>query len=465
MGWHTSTGRLTIVLLTGCVVVVILGLLAGPYYQLAAVLPVAMLAGLAVIRFPALAYYAIVVLVPFGAFRKLDIGGTEIKLDWIAAGVLFLGLAIRHVVQHRIHGNLKTRMWVPLSLFFGANIIATILSPYRDIALKEMQLLVVSYLLVLLTLFYIDRRGFTTILPQVIAYSIGLSALLGAVGYAMNISPFAVGTGSGSFRRAVGGTSDANVLSMMIVFAVPIMGFLFMQSKETWRRGLLGILFASCLAAKVVTFSRAGAVLLVVAIFGTVRLYRGRIHARNVGLIVGMMGIVVVIALCLIPQEYWVRHRALTSDGDRSVRRRTSYLYVAADAFVKAPIFGYGPGTFPQLYAKSDYSRQFASTPEDRFRRAHNTYVEVLIGAGILGLILYGMILTMALRDFGRAITAADDRSDTGMSTLIKTYRLSFMLLLVYSLLFSDLQNKMLLLSLALSQVALRLSNPEARQT
>jgi len=462
MGLHISTGRFGAILLVAPVVVVVLALLASPYYGVAVGVAAALFGALALMRYPALAFYAIVAMIPFGAFRKVMVGGLEIKLDWVAAGALLFGMIMHYATRRRREGGkLKSHLWFPLVLFFGVSAISAFLSPYPELVASELQLLVVSYLLIMLTLFYVTRRGLTGMLPVVLSGSIALSAFLGAIGYVFDIPFFAEHVTEGPFKRALGGTNDANTLSMMIVFGAPLIGYLLLQSRHAWQRLLLAFMVISCLVAKVVTFSRGGAALLVVTVLAFLGLHRHRlnIHARNVGLVAGIGGIMVTILLCMIPQAYWLRGRALTEEGgDRSVRRRVTYLYVAAKAFTEAPILGHGPGSFPMLYAKSDYSALFAKVPEDRFRRAHNTYVEVLTGTGLLGLALFGSILLIALRDFRYAAEAATRQGDTTLAEWIKTYRLSFLMLLAYLLIFSDLQSKHLLLSLGLSQVALRVA-------
>ena len=456
MGGNSSIGRVGVVLLVAAVVVLVLGLLASSYYLLAAGVAVAIFGLLFLLRYPQFAYYAIIAMIPFGTFRKFSLGGVEVKFDWVVATLLFFGMGINHVMHRRVHRNLKSHLWLPLTLFFGVSFVSALLSPYRGVAFHDIQLLAVSYLLIMVTLFYADRHCFTVVLPVVVAGSIALSACCGVIGYMFDMPQFADGIIDGGFKRALGGTTDANALSMMIVFGVPLMGYLLLNSRRRWQRLLVVLMLISCVTAKVMTFSRAGAVLLVVTILAFFWLHRDRLHARNLGLIAGVVGMVIAIALCVIPQEYWMRHLALTSEGDRSVHRRTSYLYVAAEAFGEAPILGHGPGTFPPIYAKSDYSARFAKEPEDRFRRAHNTYVEVLVGTGILGLLLFGVVLVMVVKDFGRAIAVAAERGDLKLVELIKTYRLSFVMLLAYILIFSDLQSKHMLLSLGLSQVALR---------
>jgi len=460
MGRNTTTGRFAFVLLA-VIVVIMLRLLASPYYLLALVFACALAGSLFLLHFPKLAYYAIVIMIPFGSFRHIQAGGLEIKLDWLAASVLLVGMVVHHAVNRRINNKLKSHLWFPLTLFFGVSMVSAFLSNYPDVVVNDIKLLVASYILIMLTLFNVTRHSFTKTMPFILVGSIMLSAFLGLIGYLFNISLFAEGITEHGFKRALGGTIDANSLSMIIVFVVPITGYLMLHSRNWWQRLALSGMLLSSAAATIVTFSRGGSIMFVISILAFFAMHRHRLTAHNFGLFIGIIGIICAITLTLIPQAYWERHLSLATVGDRSVKRRITYLYVAADSFIKAPFLGHGPGTFAHLYAESDYSSRFAKTPEDRFRRAHNTYIEVLIGTGVVGLILFGIIIIMAIRDFGRASSAAYNQGDFNLAELIKTYRLSFILLLIYIFIFSDFQNKYLLLSIAFSQIALQITQEE----
>lgn len=205
MGLHISTGRSAVVLCAVPVILLVLGLLASPYYLLAAGVAVGIFGLLLLMRYPQLAYYAIIAMVPFGAYRKPSFGGMEIKLDWIAAAVLLLGFLFHHVKRRKLNESLKSHIWIPIILFFGVCIASSVLSSYSDLVARDMQLLVVSLLLVMLTLFYVTPHVFTDVLPALLAGSIALSAFLGAVGYIFNIPQFAEGVTEGPFKRALGG--------------------------------------------------------------------------------------------------------------------------------------------------------------------------------------------------------------------------------------------------------------------
>ena len=100
----------------------------------------------------------------------------------------------------------------------------------------------------------------------------------------------------------------------------------------------------------------------------------------------------------------------------------------------------------------------FGSKKDDTQRYAHNTYLEFLIGSGILGFLLFLIILMITIRNFlkSRKNFLLQGRQD--MVSLVSSYQLSFVSLIIYLLIFSDMYHKYLFVSLALSQVALNLS-------
>ena len=128
------------------------------------------------------------------------------------------------------------------------------------------------------------------------------------------------------------------------------------------------------------------------------------------------------------------------------------------DAFKQNPFLGSGPGTFRDIFSISNYARLFEREGGTNRRFAHNTYLEVLVGTGFMGLLIFFLILWRALRNFHLARRYFQLFNNEEMVSMIRAYQLSFISLLIYLLMFSNTYHKYLLLSFALSQVALRLS-------
>jgi O-antigen ligase len=166
-----------------------------------------------------------------------------------------------------------------------------------------------------------------------------------------------------------------------------------------------------------------------------------------------------VSAAIIIPSAYWERQKKVTSaEEDTAISRRISYLLVGWEAFKDHPVIGAGPGSFKHIYASTDYARMFGAERDDLSRYAHNTYLEFLIGSGIIGLIIFVIIIWTAMRNYSASRKQYALQGNHDIASLISAYQISFLSLLIYLLFFSDMYHKFLIVSLALSQVAFNFS-------
>ena len=157
-----------------------------------------------------------------------------------------------------------------------------------------------------------------------------------------------------------------------------------------------------------------------------------------------------------IPEAYVERQKSVTlgTQADKSIMRRASYIPVALNSFKENPALGTGPLTFKNVWVNSIMARRFKMEE----RSCHNTYLEVLVGSGILGLIAFLVLLWRAFFNFSHAKKIFWDMGDVEMASLVGAYRLSFISVLIYFFVKSGLQHKFFLLALPLSEVALRLA-------
>lgn len=94
-----------------------------------------------------------------------------------------------------------------------------------------------------------------------------------------------------------------------------------------------------------------------------------------------------------------------TQTAEHSVERRTSYLDFGAQLLSESPALGAGYGTFSSQFEKSDFI--FYDNPltaNQRFRVAHNAFLEVGVGMGVVGLFIYVLLLLttwVKLRNMG----------------------------------------------------------------
>ncbi len=406
-------------------------------------------------------FYGVVLLIPFGAYRGLGGEFSFVRLHWIFAIALLAFVSIRILLRKQIPPEVRQgKFWAVVLLFYIVNVLATLGSKFPETSSKLLLLLGAGYLLIALGMIVVDQKGFMQTLPRVIVGSVFVGSMMAVLGSVFNLDLF-IRAGTG---RAFGAASDPNNMSLMIIFSLPLVVYFLLTARRAWARLALLLVIAINVAAIIATFSRGGALILAISLLLMLWTFRHMIVPRNLGLLLGLSGLAVVALLLLTPEAYGQRIKSIKAADDFSMRRRASYLVVARDLVAERPLLGSGPNTFSARYAETDIGRAFMRGKSTRGRKAHNTYVEVLVGSGVVGLVLYLIILGVSLKSFSRARRLFLVTGRTQMALLTTAYRTSFLTLLVYLLIYSEVNHKYYLLSLALSQIALRLAQTVPKQ-
>jgi len=405
-------------------------------------------------------FYGIVLLIPFGAYRGLSGSFSFLRLHWFfaiaLAAVVLIGILLRKRIPVEVR---QGKFWVAVALFYIVNIFAALGSKFPGVSTSAMLVLAASYLLIALGMIVVDQKGFAQTLPRVIVGSIFISSILALLGGVFHLSLF-VSSMSG---RVIGGTSDPNNMSLMIIFSLPLAVYFLLTARRPWARLLMLLVLAVDMAAVMATFSRGGALVLGISLLLMLWEFRRLISPRNLGLLLGLSGFAVAALLLLAPDSYSQRIQSIRAADDLPMRRRASYVVAAREMVADRPILGSGPDTFSLLYPQTELGRGFRRQGETGERDAHNTYVEVLVGSGILGLTAFLALLIYCLRSFTRAKMAFLASGRAQLALLTTAYRTAFITLLVYLLIFSEVTHKYLLLSLAVSQIALRLAQTPSK--
>jgi O-antigen ligase len=175
-------------------------------------------------------------------------------------------------------------------------------------------------------------------------------------------------------------------------------------------------------------------------------------------LIVGL-AVFAAILFTMIPDAYWAR---LTSadriSTDRSMGRRLAYVKVGWQAFLRNPFVGTGPGTFRHHFAVSNWSMHFKPEGLPTARAAHNAYLEILVGGGALGLLLFLTIIAAALYNYRRAILRFRALNQEDMASLSRAYMTSLLVMVLAGFMLSAEYHKYLWLGLGISGVAWNLA-------
>lgn len=442
-GTRSSSVKLLFALISIIIMALSVVLLISPNPELA-LAPSFGIVGLLVLwKKPLWVYYIIVFLFPFWAFRS--VGG--VKLHWVFSLLLASIIFFQSVITKRIPQVLFTRLWIWLLVFLFLNLVSTLLSPFKDEAMSDFNLLVVSFSFIALGLMVLDKHGLISTLPKVIVTSISISALFALFGYLTNQS----------MERQMGGAKDPNNFALLCTFTFPFIFNWLLNAKSSGQRLFFIMLLLMHILGIISTSSRGGGIAMIVMFSMIFFTNLPKLKARYMGPFLALLCIIAGAGMLLVPAEYWERQKSIAEEPDRSISRRTSYLYASRDMFLERPVIGFGTGTFDDYYAV-EYGPKWVPNLLDKRRRAHNTYMEVLTGSGFPGLMVFLTIIYLCLRSLHRAKKNFLAVGDGGAARIIDAYKLSFIILLLYLMIFSDLYHKYFLLSLTVAPVALYIS-------
>lgn len=453
-----SPGRVALFGVSFLVLAVSVGLLATPYWLLAPLPGLTLMLVLLMRQWPELAFYGIVFLIPYGTYRSLA-GG--LKIHWILGFYLLCILALQATISRSLPSRLKSSIWSWFLLFLSVNAIASLFSAYPDLAWRNMTLLLVGGLYIALSMAFVDESNYDSYLPQTLIWSVGISSFMAVLGYYFNIALFAEDVDSG-FKRGLGGAPDPNNAALMIIFTLPLLSYWFMTTQRHLSRMVVLLLATVNILALVTTFSRSGVIVLGLTFLAMSVEWLRHLRPNHFGFLGIALFAALVVSYAIIPQSYWERQLSLIQGkSDFSIDRRTSYLLVAWKSFKESPVIGKGTGVFEEIYGGSRETRVFSKEGQSGERPAHNTYAEILVGSGVLGLILFlGMIVT-TIRNFTKAAQRLRRDGSHKLALLTRQYRISFCSALLFLVFFSDIHHKYLLLSFGLSQAALTVAGQQ----
>jgi O-antigen ligase len=241
---------------------------------------------------------------------------------------------------------------------------------------------------------------------------IGYSAII------LSLIALAIHNQSGEGRLALPGSryENPNDLATILLTALPFLGFMALRKGNGIRRPLAVAGFAPILLAIASTGSRAamiGAAAAALAVFFTVG------FAQKMKLLIGGVLIFVVI-LAALPSHLMRRFTTIFGDEtditqlagsgridertlstiESSQNRRMLLMDSIAITF-QHPIFGVGPGNFPE--AQNDLAKARGEVMGN-WHVTHNTYTQVSSESGLPGLALFLLAIIFCLRSISRTL-------------------------------------------------------------
>ncbi len=187
---------------------------------------------------------------------------------------------------------------------------------------------------------------------------------------------------------------DANLLSATVNILIPLAAARALATPRRGTRWLLGLWLVAALVVQAFTQSRGGLLGLAVAL-GTlavlwVSVVSPRVRDRALRLwqalparpvLVAALGLVALVGLGIFAQ------RMLAFQGNATQARvadaRSGFWEVATQAFARSPVWGIGPGLYPDAYLQAR-----SIPPERPYLHAHSVVFTTLAEAGLVGLAL-----------------------------------------------------------------------------
>lgn len=435
-------------------IIVSMGLLTTPWPALALLPSLTVLVLFILWRFPQCGYYMIIFLVPVTAYRAISEKYDFMTISKLVGGWLIVVLLASCVLKKKTLRLQSSSFHMIFLLLLITYALSAAFSPYFLNCLNDIRQLVSAYIIYFLTLLFISKRGFTKTLPMILVLTISAGAVLSIAGYMFDMPLFAMGLGSSSLKRSIGLASNPNHFAAMVIYALPLVWAMFYNAARISLRVIAVFLFLINLAAVILSYSRSGALVLMSVLAILTLCSKNCFRPRHIGFVLLGVAIFFSFAWRFIPVSYWERQKSMThTQTDSSLGRRMSYLIVGWEAFKDNPLLGSGPGTFNNIYSTSSYAAYFAQKTGDYRRVAHNTYLEVIVGTGLIGFFFFLLILAITLMNYQKAERHFRSAGMEKMATWVRAYQISFVSQLIYFLFLSGNYEKYIWLSIGLSQV------------
>ncbi len=345
---------------------------------------------------------------------------------------LVLGtIGIRHFVSRWPLCLPRFPLTVPLLLYAGSVIISTIFSIAPALSMRgdpwrlESMFTLLSYA-VLTCIFagLIESHRQFHQLMRALLLSAALVALYGLIQYA-GINPTEHFDPLLRHNRINSTIGNTNFLGKFLVLVLPLFWAYYLTARKTAEKMLLGagMLFTVC--TLFLTFTRASwlgvcvAGVLFTVFAGSSFLLQKKKEILILVIILLGLGVGIVLYGALNKENpqgqriFTVKDRLLSSLDMQQGRGVATRLFVwkkVIGIIQKRPLLGFGPDThvIPMRSFNREYIQRFKDVVI--LDRAHNNYLDIMIGQGLVGLSAYLAIISTLLMWLGRRIKQEKDR-------------------------------------------------------
>ena len=331
----------------------------------------------------------------FGAASPLSIAALNLSF-----GVLLL-MAIWKAARDRPRPSAPA---VALLLFFGWNLLSSVMSPHQHLAMKGMR----DYwpwLAFMAGAFvssgarekfgkFLDFLGISislTLLPSLAAFLFGTNLRLHRLTL---LSGSGRAPGSGFFSHHLTYAGAVSVAGLLFAAAL-----LTKWPEAKWRRTF----FVFCAAAGLVLSGARSYILGFVPGAVIVLLSRGKRWLWAASLLL----LLPVAAALLGPAEIRAKFASPFSKANASNVERYYLLKSGFQMVAERPVFGWGPSTYIEASRpyKAPYAKEIHYPKHEGFQtvsHCHNAYLQLAIDSGVVGLLLYLAFVALSLRSVWR---------------------------------------------------------------
>jgi O-antigen ligase len=381
---------LTVLVVCGAFAVGSLGSAIFPEYaQFLLMAPFALILGLVMLVRPEVAMFLTVVYIPFDNWQMINLpGGLSISkmLGLVLLGVFAFNIVLR---QRRFRVFDDPQDFV-IVLFAGVLLLSGVVSEFQNKTFSEVDRMI------RIMAFYLATKNLLST-PQIIFMTMWglLLTITYASGWGINEYYAAKAVRIHDIR--IGGIGmNPNAYAAMTVVGMWIGVHLFDMTRNIFIKVPVAIMTGIMLYGILLSGSRGA--MLAIAVTGAIYIWRH--PRRNMLFVAGIAA--VIFSFPMWPENIRVRivsvddplsQSTYAQTTEHSTDRRLSYQTFGLGLLAESPLLGTGYRTFSLLYPSSDFAQlDNPMTGNQRFRVAHNSFLEVASGAGLIGLTLYVLI-------------------------------------------------------------------------
>jgi O-antigen ligase len=330
-----------------------------------------------------------VLLMPFEGITQLPGGTTVIWMVGLLAGGTLVAVGL---LDNRVVKPPRTGVW--WALFFFWSSISVLWSVEPSGALHQ---LATTAALIIFYLVAVSFRMTENEVKWVVRLAIlggCFAAMFAVYEYSAGIN-WAQGSGARLVERGslIVGETEVNpdLFGLKLIIPISLAVAAFLAARSWWGKLMSFSALAMIVLALLLTMARSALLSLLVMIvvfFVRLRLYRRLVP----------VALLAAALLAAMPATFFQRIREATETGGAG---RTDIWKVGFEMFKHYPLFGTGLGNFVIVYQQyAGFSPKFHGF----MRGAHNTYLNILVELGILGLALFLIAIVMQVKDISQSI-------------------------------------------------------------